>query len=526
MSSEIYTKQKDLATRRIIKYLNTQVMDDEKLVKSILLVSLSAYTRNPLNLMIKAPTSEGKTYAATQVLKLFPKEDVLLLGGMSPTALVHEQGELVDENYESIDKQLEEINQKISESSSKTERQELGEKKQALLKNAKNLVNLSGKILLFLDTPNWELWRVLKPILSHDTEEIEFKVTDKKNNSLHTKSTIISGWPSVIYCSAKNEELFQDWSEIQNRFLIKSPNGEITKYKKAINFIAKKYSTPSFAKTLYKDEDYFAIAIHDIKEIKHKLQTHYHDNCFNPFEQLLADLLPNREGSAMRMAEKFFALCNLETFVNSENRCKLMSTKADTYGVKEDLITDIADIGNTISMMDNPAILSPEKMKFVSQVLKPTAAETLDGYITTKQLADKYDKVYGKPILPKQILENYLKSLEAVGIIDWKEDPSDRRTHLYRIVSDVKQNAFDDIKSKIIEYSMNNPSYVESRIKELVDYSSTRPTFEDANGQPLGQSQVTVYVEDPEGNTIPTDNLQSVLLSEPDFQTNIVPVFH
>lgn len=522
-SDNTYTKQEDRAIKRIINYLNTQIMDDAKLAKTILMVGLSAYTSKPLNLMINAPFSEGKTYSAIQVLNQFPREDVLFLGGMSPTALVHEQGTFVDEDGTSIEEKLTELHQKIIKCKDNKEKQELEEQRRNILKNSKNLVDLQGKILAFLDTPNWELWRKLKPILSHDKEEIEFKITDRKSNSLYTKSTIISGWPAVICCSAKNEEMYQDWEEIQSRFLIKSPNTDVTKYKKANQFIALKYSTPGFAKAKYNNESE-RDAIQDIiKEMKEKLgRICDPDICFNPFNQIIAESLPSNEGATMRITEKFFALCDLETQINAGNRCKLVNERCVDI---EYLITDISDIENTIELLDNPTTLPPDKVKFVNNILKPAITEVLDGYLTTAILAEKYKKVYGKPITPKKILESYLKPLESVGIIEWKEDASDRRVHLYRLASEIKDNTFDYIKSKIIEYSKNNPSHVESYVEELADNSSMAPFAYDTGQRSLTHPTIdNIYILDPEGNIIPRDNVQSFLLSTSGSQTNIVPV--
>lgn len=522
-SDNTYTKQEDSAIKRIIDYLNTQIKDDAKLIKTILMAGLSAYTSKPLNLMIKAPFSEGKSYSAMQVLNQFPRKDVLFLGGMSPTALVHEQGTLVDENSISIEETLAELHQKITKCKDNKEKQELEEQRRNILKNSKNLVDLKGKILVFVDNPNWELWRKLKPILSHDREEIEFKITDRKSNSLYTKSTIIRGWPAVICCSAKNEEMYQDWEEIQSRFLIISPNADVLKYKKANQFIALKNSTPGFAKAMYNNEIERDNIQYTIEQIEKRLvQIRDPDICFNPFNQIIAELLPSNEGSTMRITEKFFALCNLETQVNAENRCKLQNERCVDI---EYLITDIADIENTIELLDNPTMLPPDKVKFVKEILKPAIAEVLDGYITTTVLAEKYKKTYGKPITPKKILENYLKPLESVGIIEWKYDANDRRVHLYRLASEIKDNTFDYIKSKIIEYSKNNPSHVESYIEELADNSSMAPFKHDTGKRSSTHPTIdNIYILDPDGNIIPRDNVQSFLLSDPGSQTNIIPV--
>ncbi|MDP9286977.1 MAG: hypothetical protein M3P08_02125 [Thermoproteota archaeon] len=73
-------------------------MQEDSLLRQIFYTILSANTNNPINLGIIAPTSEGKTYPVTRTLKYVPKEDVWLVGGMSPKILVRQKGVLVDES--------------------------------------------------------------------------------------------------------------------------------------------------------------------------------------------------------------------------------------------------------------------------------------------------------------------------------------------------------------------------------------------------------------------------------------------
>jgi len=97
------SKSKEKPIIQIEKYLNTGIKNDPVLVKQLLRAYLSSYTYNPINIGVLAQSSEGKTYATVQVSNIFPKEDIILIGRMSPTALIHQQGVLVDEDYEPID---------------------------------------------------------------------------------------------------------------------------------------------------------------------------------------------------------------------------------------------------------------------------------------------------------------------------------------------------------------------------------------------------------------------------------------
>lgn len=92
---ELYHKFMEHSTKTVKRDVVTKNM--------VFLTGLSAFTSQPINLFLRGESSIGKTYNVIEVLKYFPKEDVWLLGGLSPTALVHDKGKLVDENGEEIE---------------------------------------------------------------------------------------------------------------------------------------------------------------------------------------------------------------------------------------------------------------------------------------------------------------------------------------------------------------------------------------------------------------------------------------
>ncbi len=173
-----------ITAKELVEILGTTIKhdDDNKLVA--LLVELSAYTEDSqLNLSFNAPSSSGKSFIPMEIAALFPQEDVIQLGYVSPTAFFHSAGE--------FDK----------------------EKKQYL-------VDLERKIIIFLDQPHTMLLEHLRPLLSHDKKEIEVQVTDKsQKHGLRTKKIILRGYPSVVFCSAG---LRLDEQEA-TRFLLLSP---------------------------------------------------------------------------------------------------------------------------------------------------------------------------------------------------------------------------------------------------------------------------------------------------------------
>src|SRR5579884_2876949 len=98
----------------VIKVLSKEVRNEPRLLKHVLYTMSSAYTYNPINLLVNAPPGVGKSYTINKVADLFPPEDVISLAGMTDKALFHKQGKLVIRNketgeYEDIQPKLDEI---------------------------------------------------------------------------------------------------------------------------------------------------------------------------------------------------------------------------------------------------------------------------------------------------------------------------------------------------------------------------------------------------------------------------------
>jgi hypothetical protein len=168
-----------------IKTAKKTVKQEDSLVRQILYTGISKDSANPQNLAILAPTSEGKTHAALETLEYFPQSDLWKLGSMSPKVIIRQNGILVNNKYESIEAQLKELKKQIRacrKEGADEQAEELEEQKHQLLQEAKVMIDLRGKLLVFLEPPHPETWNILKPILSHDSHYIEhpyvYKVED------------------------------------------------------------------------------------------------------------------------------------------------------------------------------------------------------------------------------------------------------------------------------------------------------------------------------------------------------------
>ncbi|MCH7561920.1 MAG: hypothetical protein IIC67_11280, partial [Thaumarchaeota archaeon] len=413
-----------------------------------------------------APSSEGKTYATVEVFKIFPKEDIISVGRMSPTALIHQNGILVDENLNPIESKIESLDYEIENADDKETRNQAKKEKKELLKTAKNLINLKGKVLLFLDTPDIKLWDVLKPILSHDMYQITFKTT-QTDGSLKVKESIIQGWPAVIFCSAKNEAQDRIWDEIETRFDITSPNTSIKKYQAANAYTSLKMGTPSFASLLVGDDEDKKYAEFHVGKIKEQLcKLDRGNTIWNPFQKIISDSFPNKDGSSMRHFNRLIAYCNLSTMLHASQKYKILF---ETKDGKEEiyLISDISDVDNAINMIGELSAIPPILINFVNDIFIPAITEIITEGVTTKQLAEKYIAVYQKDITAKKILENFIKPLNNYGIVDFKENIDDKRQHLNFLASNITGNTLDIIRNKIIEESNNNDLFVWDYILEL-----------------------------------------------------------
>jgi hypothetical protein len=214
----------------------------------------------------------------------------MFLAGMTDKALFHRQGIFVVTNeqtgeHEPLDKMISEIDSQIEDKELeisitkdpmlkeglKAFIDSLEEDKKELKKRAKKLIDLSHKVLVFLDSPRPELFNALMPLLSHDRFEVEYEFVDT-NNGIRTKTNILRGWPAVMFAQAIDYSHYQRYPEIQRRFIITNPKMSAEKYANAVDLICDRFGLPDFA--------YQAKIVNDIdkekareiiKDIKHKM---------------------------------------------------------------------------------------------------------------------------------------------------------------------------------------------------------------------------------------------------------------
>ncbi|MBA3978661.1 MAG: hypothetical protein H0X50_10815, partial [Nitrosopumilus sp.] len=92
---------------------------------------------------------------------------------MSPKVIIRDKGIKVDDENNPIEPKIKELKEKIKIESDKDKKEELNEQIQLLNQSSKILIDLTNKVLVFLEPPHTETWNILKSILSHDSQDIE-----------------------------------------------------------------------------------------------------------------------------------------------------------------------------------------------------------------------------------------------------------------------------------------------------------------------------------------------------------------
>jgi hypothetical protein len=515
--------------RFCLDVLLKEAREENRLIKQILYTMLSAATNNPINLAINSPSGEGKTYVLQKVGQVFPKNDIMFLAGMTEKALFHRHGPLVVKNengeYESIEDKISKIDSEIQDKqceiqSSKDRNLKQGLKSQItdlekqrteLLNNAKKLIDLSHKTLVFLESPRPELFSALMPLLSHDKYEVEYEYADKTNNGIKTKSNILRGWPAVIFAQAFDYSHYQRYPEIQRRFIITNPKMTTQKYEQAIDLISDKYGLPDFAyqEKVVSDSDkdkvreIIADIIEKIREVCDRVEPGK-NNVFIPFSDTLKELLPKQQAFNMTTANRFFGFLSLLPIINIDERPKIVRRKKGNPIAQTIPFALFEDLDEAIYLMQYANGVRPYILEWYYEVFlqiynaKTTEDSKVDSKgntltekrlaVTTDNLIDKTFEVYNKKLSSKQILQTYITPLINENYIDSMDSELDKRAKIYypvlsttttkysKLFLSEERNNISQTSKIIVKDSSLYPDkqYIFSKIQQVLGYSSEK----------------------------------------------------
>ena len=400
--NEIFREESGLfepiSSQELIEILGLTIKKDDQNKLITFLCQLSAYTDNSqFNISFNAPSSTGKSYIPTEIARLFPKDDVIEIGYCSPTAFFHDVGKW--------DKEREGY-----------------------------IVDLSRKILIFLDQPHTLLLQHLRPMLSHDKKEIRLKITDKSQRAgLKTKNIFLKGFPAVIFCTAGLKIDEQETT----RFLLLSPETDSEKIIEAIYEKIKKETDNEAYRTELEDNPERKLLKSRIRAIKRENVQNVKIGCPEKIEDAFFNqhkiLKPRHQRDIGRIISliKAFALLNL--WFRQKNGSTIVAKEED---VKEgfkiwDAISEAQEynLPPYVFGLFQEVILAVWKEK--NQSRREDFEETIGKPgLTRREVTQKHLQVYGR-VLPDWLLrQQIIPMLENAGLISQEPDPSDRRRML------------------------------------------------------------------------------------------------
>ncbi len=393
---------KPLSSKQLIEILGLTIKKDEENKLITFLCELSAYTDNSqFNISFNAPSSTGKSYIPTEIARLFPEKDVIELAYCSPTAFFHEG--------------IDEVSKWDKE-------------------RRMSIVDLSRKILIFLDQPHNDLLARLRPLLSHDKKEIMQKITDKTQKyGLKTKNVLLKGYPSVIFCTAG---LRIDEQEA-TRFLLLSPEVNQEKIRQGIlECIKRETDAESYNGWLEENperkllkERIRAIKIENICKIKIANPNKIEERFFSGNKMLK----PRNQRDIKRLISliKSFALVNL--WWRDRN--------GTTITANEDDIEQAFKIWDTISVgqeLNLPPYIYKLYQEVILKIWDDKNSNRNQGFVeatgqlglSRQELLQKHFEVYGRMLDTCQLRQQILPMLETAGLIVQEADQNDKRKML------------------------------------------------------------------------------------------------
>lgn len=406
---------------KMLKHQARTVKRDWVTKNMITLTGVSAYTPDPINLFLRGESSIGKTYNTTEGLKYFPPEDVWMLGGLSPTALIHGYGDLVDEHGNLIL-----FDQKPDRSASAEEKEAWREK----LRNSKYIVDLRGKILAFLEAPHRRTYQMLRPILSHDKFEISYKITDPEK--LKTKHIVIRGWPATIFCSTEERYI----ADLVTRGFTITPETESEKYEEANKLTGTRKAYP-WAFNTSEDRDFFQLQGY-IEFLRGKLKD---VTVLVPYAPQLAEKFPSMYARSMRDYKHLLSLIEVYTCFHLYQRPVLIRKLKDesqniyVIATREDY-GYIFDLWNKIEETTVTG-LPGHILKFYENAVKPVA-EYAYGF-TVKDLTDKYNEK-SEVRKSSDSIRKWVDLLCQIGWLTKNPDPNDKRKNIINVIRNSEKN--------------------------------------------------------------------------------------
>lgn len=353
----------DLMKKIIEEIRKTGLVSETKNGLIILFTLISSLTKDPQNLKFTAQSSVGKSAPVVMIMKLFPK-DMVMAGTFTKKSVYHDYGTEDEEgNY---------------------------------------IVSLKNKVIVCLEEEaSMEFLTEIKPILSHDVEEIVYKFTEKQTEGkLKAKKVIVKGWPAYIGLSTQTERA----EELSTREWTGSPISTPEKFK-AVNIdTAVKHMLP---------EEFFDKPTDIIQKTVDFLKNQKKETIImNPHTHKILEAFPYNQPRCQRDFKKLLAMVEIITYLHQYQRFTIETeTRKYVFSTWEDVCFAVMVMDE---MLESTLTGIPkEVIDFYNRVLKEHRKDLL----TYRDIADLYTAEYNKHYHPRTIQDKYIPTLENSGLI-------------------------------------------------------------------------------------------------------------
>jgi hypothetical protein len=421
---------------KLLLHAGKLVKRDKTTQNMVLLTGISAYTKNPINLFLKGESGIGKTYNVTQTLRYFPSEDVWFLGGLSPTALRRDYGLLVSKEGDEID-----WDERPGKDASKEDKKRWREK----LRHSRYIIDLQGKILVFLEAPHFETYNMLRPILSHDVWEISYRITDKSAKGvMRTSHVVVRGWPATIFCSTREKYV----KDLATRGFTVTPETLPEKYRLANVLTGEKKALP----WKFKEDFDFMLLQGYIGWLRNRLENM---NVVIPYGRELGDVYPSAYARSMRDFNHLTALievlaqfhCMQRPVLVRQYERPIASVKEEGETVPEEEHTILAIREDYERVMDlwkdveetTVTGLPGHILNFFHKAVEPLAEDPYRPSFSYEELTQKYNEAVTEK-KSSDTIRKWVKHLCDVGWLDTEPDPTDKRKRLVKVIKNPKNN--------------------------------------------------------------------------------------
>ena len=427
------TSRKDVLsvkTKKILRFCENRVKQDREAVFFVFLTALSKDTDDPRNIFMKGKSGIGKTWVTTNTLKPFNKKDLWYLGGLSPTALYHDYGELVDEADEpidildkpnkeqiKIDLQFEHPEKEISKAVVWKEYREQMKKWREKIKTSYYRVDMHGKLLIFLDAPHPETFARLLPILSHDKEEISYRTTTKTGRGqLRTEHVKVCGWPACIFCTTDRKWL-EDFS---TRSFTITPRTTDVKIRNSLRLSGRDNGFPKRFREDEAESVRIGVFLEGLKEKMGKFEV------LLPFSVGMAEIVPIYRERVMRDFKHLLTFIRLNALLNCENRPKITGDETTFLLATQ---KDFIDVLKMFQFCEETTItgLNQHVITVFNEAMIPLQV------FSYKSLVEKVHEVLDYPLSSKTLYK-YVAELANIGWVDEEPDPEDKRKKIITVI--------------------------------------------------------------------------------------------